>query len=204
MNIPLLNLLGDAVLQKRQRRLRAGMIILYTAIWLFSITALIYTYLTNLYISNLYRRDIDRVQNEISLLQPKLLVIEQLYRQRRSVADKITLYQQAASRPSGWVLKLQAISRLIPSDVRLEEINVPAQNPAKSKNPANAGTPQMKMTGLSLIDLRQQDLNFLNIFKRNLEQDSVFISGFGRVEILQNRIDKKDGRAQMTFTLGVF
>ncbi|MFA5728075.1 MAG: hypothetical protein WC957_01480 [Candidatus Neomarinimicrobiota bacterium] len=203
MNIPLLNLLGDTVLLRRQRRLRFYLIATYSVIWLFSIFALIYTYRTNLFISTLYKRDIAKMNHEISLLQPKLLVIEQLYHQRRSNLDKISLYQQNAARPSAWAQKLQAISQLIPLNMRLAEISLASPTSAGKKQ-AGASAPRLKMSGLSLIDPKQQDLNFINILKKDLETDSAFISEFNRIEIMQNKIEIKDGQPRMTFVMAAY
>jgi len=202
MNIPLLNLLGDTVLQRRQRRLRIGLITTYIVIWLFSISALFYTYYTNLYISNLYLRDAAKIHNEINLLQPKLLVIEQLSRQRRTNTDRIKLYRQDDAHPLSWAQKLQTISKLIPSNMRLTEINVRPQT--KTSQKSGAPTPRLTMSGISLIDPKQQDLNFINILKKELETDSAFISTFNHLEIMQNKIEIKDGQPQMTFVLGAY
>ncbi|MFH1214017.1 MAG: hypothetical protein V1681_07995 [Candidatus Neomarinimicrobiota bacterium] len=198
MKIQPINLLGAATLQKRQRRIRSFLILIYVTIWLFSLSALFYVYRTNLFISTLYRRDVERVQNEINLLQPKLLVIEKLYNQSLPVAEKMRFYQQAFSRPLHWAQKLQEISKLIPVNVRLEEISV-AGEMTKDQN-----SPRLKMCGFSMIDPKQQDLNFLNVFIKGLVSDTLFISGLERVEILQNRIDKKDGQPLVTFVLGAY
>ena len=198
MNDLQMNLLGTAGLRRKQRKLRFYIIFAYSAVWLFSLFALLNTVKINLFMAQLYRREIQKVQNELDLLKPKLMVIEKLYAERQAIDQKINIYCQSLHRPLVWQRKLLALSGALPGNIRLEEISI------NTLPPKGRPAERLKLVGYMPINPRAQDLTSIEQFKLNLEKNAAFMQYFQSLELLQNRIGKKGAGQALVFTLGAY
>ncbi len=191
------DLLGKAIIRKKQKRIRYLITILYVVVWFFSLLTLFYVHKTNLFISSVYQKEINKIATEVELQSPKLERIKKLYKDKKEIESKKRIYLQSFHRPGNWLSKMVDLSNIIPGNIRLEQIAVNA-NPAKRKSE------KMKLTGYALIDTDKQDQNQLNIFKQAIEKQDRFMEGFERVDILENRIGKKGNDPIMSFTIGIY
>lgn len=191
------DLLGKATIRKKQKRIRYFITILYVVVWFFSLLTLFYVHKTNLFISSVYQKEINKIATEVELQSPKLERIKKLYKEKKEIESKKRIYLQSFHRPGNWLSKMVDLSNTIPENIRLEQIAVNA-NPAKRKSE------KMKLTGYALIDTDKQDQNQLNIFKQAIEKQDRFMEDFKRVDILENRIGKKGNNPIMSFTIGIY
>jgi Tfp pilus assembly protein PilN len=193
----MVDLLGRSTIRKKQKRIRYFITILYVVVWVFSLLTLFYVHKTNLFISSVYQKEINKIATEVELQSPKLERIKKLYKEKKEIESKKRIYLQSFHRPGNWLSKMVDLSNTIPENIRLEQIAVNA-NPAKGKSE------KMKLTGYALIDTDKQDQNQLNIFKQAIEKQDRFMEGFERVDILENRIGKKGNNPIMSFTIGIY
>ncbi|MCK4641925.1 MAG: hypothetical protein KAU06_11345 [Candidatus Marinimicrobia bacterium] len=191
------DLLGKATIKKKQKRIRYLITILYVVVWFFSLLTLFYVHKTNLFISSVYQKEINKIATEVELQSPKLERIKKLYKDKKEIESKKRIYLQSYHRPGNWLSKMVDLSNTIPGNIRLEQIAVNA-NPVKGKSE------KMKLTGYALIDTDKQDQNQLNIFKQAIEKQDRFMEGFERIDILENRIGKKGNDPIMSFTIGIY
>lgn len=190
------NLLRTAAIKREQRRWRILMISVYLIIWIFSGATIAYIYHTNLYIADLYQREIQKIQRDLELLKPKLDRAEKLYRERNTLQTQTILYQQRRNRPEFWLLKMQLCAELLPAAMHLDEISLNTN--------ARPGQEILQLKGTLPLNPMHQDMTSLYVYKKNLEDNKHFMYGLARVEILQNRIFRKSEEQTMTFTIGVF
>ena len=198
MRLIQLNLLGTTAIRKKRKKIRFYITFAYICVWLFSIYTLFYIYKTNLFISTVYQKEIQKIHTDIASLRPKFANIDKLYQEKKAIEAKKSLYRQDFYRPGSWLDKMMALSRKIPENIRLEELSVNTK-PDKGK-----GKEKIKLVGYTLIDREQQDVTQLNVFKRFLEDDGRFMEGLEKIEVLQGRIGKKGKDPVMTFVLGVY
>ena len=191
------DLLGKSTIRKKQKRIRYLITILYVVVWFFSLLTLFYVHKTNLFISSVYQKEINKIATEVEVQSPKLERIKKLYKEKKDLESKKRIYLQSYHRPGNWLSKMVYLSNTIPGNIRLEKIVVNA-NPAKGKSE------KMKLTGYTLIDTDKQDQNQLNIFKQAIEKQDRFMEDFKRVDILENRIGQKDNDPIMSFTIGIY
>ena len=192
-----IDLLGKATIRKKQKRIRYLIAFLYVVVWVFSLLTLFYVHKTNLFISSVYQKEINKIATEVELQSPKLERIKKLYEEKKEIESKKRIYLQSYHRPGNWLSKMVYLSNAIPGNIRLEQIAVNA-NPAKGKSE------KMKLTGYALIDTDKQDQNQLNIFKQAIDKQDRFMEEFKRVDMLENRIGKKGNDPIMSFTIGIY
>lgn len=191
------DLLGNATIRKKQKRIKFLISFLYVVVWFFSLLTLFYVHKTNLFISSVYQNDINKIATEVTMLSPKLERIKKLYKEKKEIESKKRIYLQSYHRPGNWLSKMVDLSNTIPGNIRLEQIVVNA-NPKKGKSE------KIKITGYTLIDTDKQNQNQLNIFKQAIEQQDRLMEDFKRVDILENRIGKKGNDPIMSFTIGIY
>jgi len=191
------DLLGNAIIRKRQRRIRYLITFLYITVWVFSLFTLIYVHNTNLFISSIYQKEINKIATEVELQRPKLERIKHLYEEKKKIESKKRIYFQSYYRPVNWLNKMICFSNIIPDNMRLEKISVNA-------NPAKGQSEKIKLTGYALIENDKQNQNQLNIFKQAIEQQDEFIKDFKRVDILESRIGKRGNDPIMSFIIGIY
>ena len=192
-----IDLLGKATIRKKQKRIRYLIAFLYVVVWVFSLLTLFYVHKTNLFISSVYQKEINKIATEVELQSPKLERIKKLYEEKKEIESKKRIYLQSYHRPGNWLSKMVYLSNAIPGNIRLEQIAVNA-NPAKGKSE------KMKLTGYALIDTDKQDQNQLNIFKQAIDKQYRFMEEFQRGDMLENRIGKKGNDPIMSFTIGIY
>ncbi|MBL7135092.1 MAG: hypothetical protein ISS81_00685 [Candidatus Marinimicrobia bacterium] len=192
-----IDLLGKATIRKKQKRIRYLIAFLYVVVWVFSLLTLFYVHKTNLFISSVYQKEINKIATEVELQSPKLERIKKLYEEKKEIESKKRIYLQSYHRPGNWLSKMVYLSNAIPGNIRLEQVAVNA-NPAKGKSE------KMKLTGYALIDTDKQDQNQLNIFKQAIDKQDRFMEEFKRVDMLENRIGKKGNDPIMSFTIGIY
>ncbi len=192
-----IDLLGKATIRKKQKRIRYLIAFLYVVVWVFSLLTLFYVHKTNLFISSVYQKEINKIATEVELQSPKLERIKKLYEEKKEIESKKRIYLQSYHRPGNWLSKMVYLSNAIPGNIRLEQIAVNA-NPAKGKSE------KIKLTGYALIDTDKQDQNQLNIFKQAIDKQDRFMEEFKRVDMLENRIGKKGNDPIMSFTIGIY
>jgi len=197
MKMITVDLLGKATIRKKQKRIRYLITILYGVVWFFSLLSLFYTHKTNLFISSVYQKEINKIATEVELQSPKLERIKKLYKEKKEIDSKKRFYLQSYHRPGNWLSKMVFLSNAIPGNIRLEQIVVNT-NPAKSKSE------KMKLTGYTLINTDEQNQNQLNIFKQAIEKQDRFMEDFKRVDILENQIGQKGNDPIMSFTIGIY
>ena len=191
------DLLGKATIRKKQKRIRYLIAFLYVVVWVFSLLTLFYVHKTNLFISSVYQKEINKIATELALQSPKLERIKKLYKEKKEIESKKRIYLQICHRPGNWLNKMVELSNAIPGNIRLEHIAVNA-NPAKGKRE------KMKLTGYTLINTDKQNQNQLNIFKQAIEKQDRFMEDFKRVDILENQIGQKGNDPVMSFTIGIY
>lgn len=190
------NLLRSAALRREQRRWRLMIGGVYLFILLITGITIAYVYQTNLFIANLYQREIQKIQQGLDQLKPKIIQIEKLYRERDKLTNQIVEYQQRRHRPEFWLNKLQLIAALLPINMRIDEVHL---NPT-----ARPGQEVLLLKGTFPLPGAQNDLTTLYVYKKALEEDPYFMFGLARVEILQNRIFVKGEVQTVSYTIGVF
>ncbi|MBU0710632.1 hypothetical protein KJ762_06425 [bacterium] len=197
MKMITVDLLGKATIRKKQKRIRYLITILYVVVWFFSLLSLFYTHKTNIFISSVYQKEINKIATEVELQSPKLERIKKLYKEKKEIKSKKRIYLQSYHRPGNWLSKMLDLSNAIPGNMRLEHIVV-------NTNPAKGQSEKMKLTGYTLIDTDEQDQNQLNIFKQAIEKQDRFMEDFKRVDILENQIGQKGSDPIMSFTIGIY
>jgi len=190
------NLLRNAAIKREQRRWRVLMVLIYLLVIVISGSTIAYIYSTNLYIARLYEHEIQKIQSDLELLQPKIDQVEKLYKERTNLRNQINLFQQRRNRSEFWLPKLHDCAALLPDRMYLEGI-------ALNIN-ARAGQEILQLKGTLPLDPVKQDMTVLYDFKKSLENSSSFMYGLAKIEILQNRIFRKGNDQNMTFTIGVF
>ena len=190
------NLLRNAAIKREQRRWRVLMVLIYLLVIVISGATIAYIYSTNLYIARLYEHEIQKIQSDLELLQPKIDQVEKLYKERTNLRNQINLFQQRRNRSEFWLPKLHDCAALLPNQMYLEGI-------ALNIN-ARAGQEILQLKGTLPLDPVKQDMTVLYDFKKSLENSSSFMYGLAKIEILQNRIFRKGNDQNMTFTIGVF
>jgi len=190
------NLLRNAAIKREQRRWRVLMVLIYLLVIVISGATIAYIYSTNLYIARLYEHEIQKIQSDLELLQPKIDQVEKLYKERTNLRNQINLFQQRRNRSEFWLPKLHDCAALLPDRMYLEGI-------ALNIN-ARAGQEILQLKGTLPLDPVKQDMTVLYDFKKSLENSSSFMYGLAKIEILQNRIFRKGNDQNMTFTIGVF
>jgi len=190
------NLLRNAAIKREQRRWRVLMVLIYLLVIVISGATIAYIYSTNLYIARLYEHEIQKIQSDLELLQPKIDQVEKLYNERANLRSQINLFQQRRNRSEFWLPKLHTCAALLPNRMYLEGI-------ALNIN-ARAGQEILQLKGTLPLDPVKQDMTVLYDFKKSLENSSSFMYGLAKIEILQNRIFRKGNDQNMTFTIGVF
>jgi cell division protein YceG involved in septum cleavage len=193
----MVDLLGKTIIRRKQKRIRYLITILYVMVWFFSLLTLFYVHKTNLFISSVYQKEINKIATEVESQSPKLERIKKLYKEKNEIESKKRIYLQSYHRPGNWLNKMVYLSNAIPGNMRLEQIVVNA-NPAKRKSE------KMKLTGYTLLDMDKQNQNQLNIFKQAIEKQDRFMEDFERVDILENRIGQKGDDPIMSFTIGIY
>ena len=191
------DLLGNSTTRKKQKRIKFIITFLYVAVWFFSLFALFYIHKTNIFISSIYQKEINKISSELALQYPKIDRIKELYKGKKKIELKEEIYLQNYYRPHNWLKKMVALSNTIPENIRLEKIAVNT-NPAKGKGE------KMKLIGYTLIDTYKNDPSELNIFKQVLEKQTEFMENFERIDILESRIGKKGNKPIMTFIIGIY
>jgi len=191
------DLLGNATIRKKQKRIKFLISFLYVVVWFFSLLTLFYVHKTNLFISSVYQNDINKIATEVTMLSPKLERIKKLYKEKKEIESKKRIYLQSYHRPGNWLSKMVDLSNTIPGNIRLEQIVVNA-NPKKGKSE------KIKIAGYTLIDTDKQNQNQLNIFKQAIEKQDRFVEDFKRVDILENQIGQKGNNPIMSFTIGIY
>jgi len=191
------DLLGNATIRKKQKRIRYLITTLYLVVWFFSLLTLFYVHKTNLFISSVYQKEINKIATEVELQSPKLERIKKLYKEKKEIESKKRIYLQSYHRPGNWLSKMVYLSNAIPGNIRLEQIVV-------NTNPAKGKSEKMKLTGYTLINTDKQDQNQLNIFKQAIEKQDRFMEDFKRVDILENQIGQKGSDQIMSFTIGIY
>ncbi|MBU4444882.1 MAG: hypothetical protein L6422_01890 [Candidatus Marinimicrobia bacterium] len=197
MKMITVDLLGKATIRKKQKRIRYLITILYVVVWFFSLLTLFYVHKTNIFISSVYQKEINKIATEVELQSPKLERIKKLYKEKKEIDSKKRIYLQSYHRPGNWLSKMLDLSNTIPENVRLENIAV-------NTNPAKGQSEKMKLTGYALINTDEQDQNQLNIFKQAIEKQDRFMEDFKRVDILENQIGQKGSDPIMSFTIGIY
>ncbi len=193
----MVDLLGKATIRRKQKRIRYLITILYVMVWFFSLLTLFYVHKTNLFISSVYQKEINKIATEVESQSPKLERIKKLYKEKKDLESKKRIYLQSYHRPGNWLSKMVYLSNAIPGNMRLEQIAV-------NTNPAKGKSEKMKLTGYTLIDMDKQNQNQLNIFKQAIEKQDRFMEDFERVDILENRIGQKGDDPIMSFTIGIY
>ncbi len=190
------NLLRNAAIKREQRRWRVLMVLIYLLVIVISGATIAYIYSTNLYIARLYEHEIQKIQSDLELLQPKIDQVEKLYKERTNLRNQINLFQQRRNRSEFWLPKLHDCAALLPDRMYLEGIALNINT--------RAGQEILQLKGTLPLDPVKQDMTVLYDFKKSLENSSSFMYGLAKIEILQNRIFRKGNDQNMTFTIGVF
>jgi len=190
------NLLRNAAIKREQRRWRVLMVLIYLLVIVISGSTIAYIYSTNLYIARLYEHEIQKIQSDLELLQPKIDQVEKLYKERTNLRNQINLFQQRRNRSEFWLPKLHDCAALLPDRMYLEGIALNINT--------RAGQEILQLKGTLPLDPVKQDMTVLYDFKKSLENSSSFMYGLAKIEILQNRIFRKGNDQNMTFTIGVF
>ena len=190
------NLLRNAAIKREQRRWRVLMVLIYLLVIVISGATIAYIYSTNLYIARLYEHEIQKIQSDLELLQPKIDQVEKLYNERANLRSQINLFQQRRNRSEFWLPKLHTCAALLPDRMYLEGIALNINT--------RAGQEILQLKGTLPLDPVKQDMTVLYDFKKSLENSSSFMYGLAKIEILQNRIFRKGNDQNMTFTIGVF
>jgi len=191
------DLLGNSTARKKQKRIKFLITFLYVAVWFFSLFAIFYIHKTNIFISSVYQKEINKISSELESQYPKIDRVKELYKGGKKIELKEEIYLQNYYRPHNWLKKMVALSNAIPENIRLEKIAVNT-NPAKGKNE------EMKLIGYTLIDTYENDPGELNIFKQLLENQTEFMENFERIDTLESRIGNKGNNQIMTFIMGIY
>lgn len=193
-----INLLGNAKLLKKQKQIKFFFSSAYIFLWLFSALTLFHIYRTNLYISSIYLKEIQKIKTEINRQSPVFERIRILNRQNRQIINEWDEYQQTLHRPSLWLSKMLLLSELTPPDIRLNKLQVQTYNSGKKKNEL------MHIKGIANINSRTSNNDLLNTYKESLENNPDFMVCLEKISILETRIETNDNKPVMAFTMSIY
>ncbi|HDP67512.1 MAG TPA: hypothetical protein ENN20_03300 [Candidatus Marinimicrobia bacterium] len=193
-----INLLGNAKLLKKQKRIKFFFSSTYIFLWLFSAFTLYHIYRTNLYISSIYLKEIHKIKTEINRQSPVFERIRILNQQNRQIINERDEYQQTLHRPSLWLSKMLLLSELTPPDIRLNKLQVRTYNSGKKKNEL------IHIRGITNINSGNPNNDLLNTYKQSLENNSDFMVCLEKVSILETRIETNNNKPVMAFTMSIY
>lgn len=193
-----INLLGNANLLKKQKRIKFFLSSAYIFLWLFSAFTLYHIYCTNLYISSIYLKEIQKIKTEINRQSPVFERIRILNQQNRLVINKQEEYRQTLHRPSLWLSKMLLLSEIIPDDIRLSKMQVKTQKIQKQNSEL------IQLRGIADLNSKNSSHDLLNNFKRALENNPEFMHGLKKISILETRIESNQNQPVMSFSMAIY
>ncbi|MCD6204295.1 MAG: hypothetical protein J7L22_01395 [Candidatus Marinimicrobia bacterium] len=193
-----INLLGNSNLLKKQKRLKFLLSSAYIFLWFFSAFMIFHIYKTNLFISSIYLKEIQKISTEITSQGPKFERIRYLSHQKTSLEKQYKERNRIINRPEFWSQKMLALASLTPENIRLNKLEVRTR-PDKKKNKE-----YLHLSGTAKVSSLTPDNDLLNQYKKSLENNADFMKNLSEISILETRIERHDSQPVMSFSIGVY
>ncbi|NQU28117.1 MAG: hypothetical protein HQ528_07515 [Candidatus Marinimicrobia bacterium] len=191
-----LNFITTTVDQWKRKRIKRFVISLYIIFSCFTGFVLYQSYDSFDYMASVLSEKVTQVKQEISDIEPRVLLLKQKIEKRDQMLQQIKFYTQFERRPSLWHARLLEIADKLPSKMVLDRISYISTN-SKGSNK----TPEFTITGHVLIRDSERDIHLVDQFRSNLVESQYFHSVYDQMYLKNNNIYKDKDDLKLTFSM---
>jgi len=191
-----LNFITTTVDQWKRKRIKRFVISLYIIFSCFTGFVLYQSYDSFDYMASVLSEKVTQVKQEISDIEPRVLLLKQKIEKRDQMLQQIKFYTQFERRPSLWHARLLEIADKLPSKMVLDRISYISTNSEGSNK-----TPEFTITGHVLIRDSERDIHLVDQFRSNLVESQYFHSVYDQMYLKNNNIYKDKDDLKLTFSM---
>jgi len=148
------------------------------------------------YMASVLSEKVAQVKQEISDIEPHVLLLEKKIEKRNQMLQQIKFYTQFEQRSSLWHARLLEIANKLPSEMVLDRISyTPANREGSNK------TPEFTIAGHLLIRDSERDIHMVDYFRSNIAESPYFQAVYDHVYLRDNTIYKEKNDLKLTFSM---
>lgn len=191
-----LNFITTTADQWKRKRIQRFAISIYIIFSCFTGFVLYQSYDSFDYMASVLSEKVTQVKQEISNIEPRILLLKKKIEKRDQMLQQIKFYTQFERRPSLWRARLLEIANKLPSKMVLDRISYISTN-SKGSNK----TRELTITGHLLIRDSERDIHMVDQFRSNLVESPYFHSVYDQVYLKDNNIYKEKDDLKLTFSM---
>lgn len=191
-----LNFITTTADKWKRKRIQRFAISIYIIFSCFTGFVLYQSYDSFDYMASVLSEKVTQVKQEISNIEPRILLLKKKIEKRDQMLQQIKFYTQFERRPSLWRARLLEIANKLPSKMVLDRISYISTN-SKGSNK----TRELTITGHLLIRDSERDIHMVDQFRSNLVESPYFHSVYDQVYLKDNNIYKEKDDLKLTFSM---
>ncbi len=191
-----LNFITTTADQWKRKRIKRFAISIYIIFSCFTGFVLYQSYDSFDYMARVLSEKVTQVKQEISNIEPRILLLKKKIEKRDQMLQQIKFYTQFERRPSLWHARLLEIANKLPSKMVLDRISyIPTNSKGSNK------TRELTISGHILIRDSERDIHMVDQFRSNLAESQYFHSVYDQVYLKDNNIYKEKDDLKLTFSM---
>jgi Tfp pilus assembly protein PilN len=188
-----INLIRNRIIPGKQKNMIFGLISLYLLIWILSLAAVLFLWVANVRMIEIYKGKLTRLEREISATYPGLPTVEELTIMGDKLFSELTGINNLLRKRILWAPKLNQISSSVPKGVWIDELRsgqgasgeIVSRKKGKNKSGSTKSRQQsLIIEGKVLSASDKKGIKAIESFVSSLKTNALFMEGIESVELV--------------------